>query len=541
MRLRSRYNERSYLLAKKKQHADDHAHLPFTASLLIATFVPAMGGLLYGLDNALIQILLAAPSFRHVSASSVVSWETLTFGYHALLLLGIWHAAHLCDAIGRTRCLGWAYGVFAMANGLMVLQNDEMALLLVARWMIGWSCGMMLVVCPCMILELAPADLRACLVGFFALLMLAGQLTAQVLYVAVGDTTMTSNTRKALAALELDDIFFFVGIVALLLACITFRLPDAPLWLAHQRKNANDGIHALAFVLDRPADDPFVQQQWKRLNDRVNDETDNEDDDSPKRFFSFLGHLLTKQRSPLRASCTLVLAAQMLGADAWVRDYAPALLYAAGLLQPHPAFPDQPLPPSPVLSLETSRTNDPMGANIAYTNPRMVDTTSLALSLAAMAISLGWFVDHVNRRSLLSIGAFLLSLCQWAVGLLVYIGGLVDITTGTLMLNPQMRPVLLTFLYFFIAVYAFTWKSAWLVTCTERFTTRHRARGIAAIVLLHCLLQWLAQACPPWHQWYTPSFIYFFYGTTALVTSYAISLSLPNTSGVSLENIAQIA
>ncbi|ORX51963.1 MFS general substrate transporter [Hesseltinella vesiculosa] len=533
MRPRPRHvNERTALLHNKK--IDEPT--PFTASLLIATFVPAMGGLLYGLDSALIQILIASPVFSHTYASdrsALLNWNTLNWGYHCLLVIGVCHAAYKCDGVGRSRCLVWAYGVFALANGLMAI--DAIGILVVARLLIGWASGILLVACPCMILELAPTDLRVCLVGFFGLLMTAGQLTAQVLYVAVGSTKAASSSKTAWTTLELDDVFFFIGVISLLLALFAYRLPEPPLWLAISLpKDVDDqGIEAVAFILDRDIHDPSVHRRWRKLRlESAGICSSVSVSPSSACSWMYLWHfrLFTCQPTQLLTSCALVLALQLTGADSWMKIYAPAILYAAGLHPPAagPSGPSIPTEPSsPVLqplivsggdSLFSHHTPD-----MPFNNPYLMDTTALALTLAAMAISLGWFAEHARRQSLLSTGTFLMALCQCTMGLLVYGGGLKDWATGTLLIHPQLRPILLLCVYFFIAVYAFTWKSAWLVTCIERFPTCHRGRFTGVIVGLFFMAQWLCQACPPWHLWFSPSFIYFFYGAMSFLSSYLIS------------------
>jgi MFS family permease len=365
---------------------------------------------------------------------------------------------------------------------------------LVGRCLTGLGIGMMMVASPCLMVELAPAELRGCLVGFFSLMVMAGKLCGYYMMLAMGPSISASMSSSSASSSFYDSWSYDWRTPVLVEAClgllmiwVQWQLPESPRWDRHDQAR-----HSIALLHEQPIDSPAVQQLWEQIG------TYN------RTTISYMDLLRSKKRTVIGAA-GLVIADWLTGHATLVKYYAPAIFYASGLQEK-----DHPL--------------------------TAVGCTS-SLALAAAAISLGWCVDHFERKRLLLLGCVTMMLCHLGLGSVFHWATVVDWQTGTLMLAAPS--VAITCVYLFIVAYAFTWGSLVLVTLCEWFGTTERAKGVALMMALVLATRWIQGTSAPWYFCMIgPSSMYFFFALALMVAACFVYRWIPNTTTRPLEAIS---
>ncbi|CAO3599072.1 unnamed protein product [Absidia cylindrospora] len=511
--------------------------IPCTVTLLLSTLIPSLGGFLCGYDQTVMEKILALPNFQHhyFYGKHLIGgfnpFDYITFGYFGMAIFGSLYGGYICDQAGRKRSLIGGFLLFAMGTFLDIACSHSLAFLL-GRLFVGIGSGILMVACPSMITELAPATLRGCLVGFFALLTMAGQLSGYYMMTAMGPRTSASMSSSFSSTYGWRTPIMMETCVSLFAILIQWQLPDSPRWLTWASQQyqdigkmdtLNEGLHAISCLQEKPLNDPLVQQLWKQIIDDCDNitihgsETPSYMDclrllvgtaqhhqnltNQPEHFY-----YQQQRKRRLLLACGLMVANCMTGCDILVKNYASAIFYASGLHD---------------------------------TSLLAANGCTGSISMVVMAISLGWCVDYFGRKCFLLVGALAMALCHLGLGGVFQWFSIVDLQTGSIVLmNAHARTVAIACVYIFIVIYAFTWGSLILVTTCEWFSVRDRAKGFALVVCLAWSGQWLLATSFPWHFFTSPSQIYYLYGLSMLLSCYFIYQWVPNTTAKTLEAIA---
>ncbi|KAI8341643.1 general substrate transporter [Chlamydoabsidia padenii] len=488
-----------------------------TASLVAATFMPCLGGFLCGYDQTVMETIQALPNFQsHFYHGKHLTHcfnplDYLIFGYFSMAILGSLYSGYVCDQAGRKPSLIGALLLFSTGT-LLSIGCRYAWLFLFGRLLVGFGSGMLLVASPCLITELAPGDLRGCLVGFFTLLAMAGQLSGyyMMLQIEPNVSTSSSHHRRHFGTF---DWRFSIGLetcLCIMMILIQWQLPESPRWLAHQQ-NTNDtlrdeGLQVIAYLHEQQPDDVDVQQLWKRIKTDSNDTT-------TFRYFDLIrsnNDVYDRQQRKRRWLVVggIILANQMTGYDTLVKHYASAIFYASGLQE---------------------------------ANPFVATGCTRSLALAATAISLGWCVDQTARKWILFVGSLVVAMCHLGLAGVFQWFSVVDWQTGSLFLmDVNARMVAIACVYIFIVVYAFTWGSLVLTMSCELFSNVDRAKGVAVVSCLVWSCRWLLMVSSPWCFAISPSLVFFIYGFSMLASAWFVYFWIPHTTKTALEDIAEI-
>jgi sugar porter (SP) family MFS transporter len=191
----------------------------------------AVGGLLFGYDTGIISaaLLSIAEDFAIGSGMQQIVVSAILVG----AILGALGSGRLSDRLGRRPVVlitAIVFGVGALAAAFA----PNVALLILARLLLGVAVGASSQIVPVYIAELSPARTRGGLVVLFQLMITVGILAA---YVAGYAFSGGSGWRQ----------MFGLGVVpALVLALAMIVLPESPRWLLIHR-----GADAAARVLRR--------------------------------------------------------------------------------------------------------------------------------------------------------------------------------------------------------------------------------------------------------------------------------------------------
>lgn len=209
-----------------KESVINSAPVKITQALLVATFVAALGGLLFGFDTAVIsgcqvqlKVLFQLTSYQQgfMTASALIG-----------AVIGSLAAAKPGDLFGRRDCLKMAAAFYflcaigcALAPGLWMMVT--------ARILGGIAVGATSVLCPMYLAEIAPASWRGRLVACFQANIVLGVLIAYGSNYFVGSLGLGATEWRW--KLGVQAIPAFVFLTAL------FFIPRSPRWLMMKEKS----------------------------------------------------------------------------------------------------------------------------------------------------------------------------------------------------------------------------------------------------------------------------------------------------------------
>jgi MFS transporter, SP family, arabinose:H+ symporter len=200
-------------------------HHTLNSTLIKATFVGALGGLLFGFDTAVIAgTLQPLTALYHLTA-----WTTGVTVFIALFgtVIGAMTSGVVGQKFGSRetlRILAVLYLVSALGCAFAANWN----MLVIARFIGGLGIGGSSVLGPVYIAEVSPAKWRGRLVGLFQINIVGGILLAYLSnYIIASIVSGTSDWRW---------MFGVAGIPALLFLIFLFGIPRSPRWLATQNR-----------------------------------------------------------------------------------------------------------------------------------------------------------------------------------------------------------------------------------------------------------------------------------------------------------------
>lgn len=186
------------------------------------TVIATLGGLLFGYDTGVISgALLYMKDDLHLSAfgeATVVS--ALLFPGAAF---GALFGGRVADRLGRKRTLLLCGLVFLVgAVGCALAPN--VAIMVIARIILGLGVGAAAVTCPLYLAEMAPAERRGRMVTINELMIVTGQMLAFAMNALLDHIVTDPHVWRVMLAVAA------VPAVALLLGMLA--LPDSPRWYA---------------------------------------------------------------------------------------------------------------------------------------------------------------------------------------------------------------------------------------------------------------------------------------------------------------------
>ena len=146
--------------------------------LLRVSFIAGLGGILYGFD---VGIIAAALLFvRNTFALSTHMQEIVVSVVPAGTMLGAVVGGILSDRLGRRATLLWSAIIFILGSILAPL-SPNVAVLIVARSMLGFAIGFTSVTAPVYVSELSPPQSRGLLIGLYQFALTFGIVFANLI------------------------------------------------------------------------------------------------------------------------------------------------------------------------------------------------------------------------------------------------------------------------------------------------------------------------------------------------------------------------
>lgn len=217
---------------------------------LVVAFTAATIGVIYGYDLANIAgaLLFITKEFHLTTGGQELVTTTVVVGE----VLGAIVGGPLANLIGRKRTmllLAISYAVFALLSGVAV----SVQMLVVARFLLGLTVGISVVVVPVFVAESSPAQIRGALMVLYQVATVVGIIVAYLVDFALA---ASGNWRVMLG---------LAAIPAVLIAIVLFRLPDTARWYLMKGRR-EEARQTLARVepeadLDRELDD--IEREMK--------------------------------------------------------------------------------------------------------------------------------------------------------------------------------------------------------------------------------------------------------------------------------------
>ena len=329
-----------------------------------ATFVAAVGGLLFGYDTAVIAGAIGYLQIRFDLSPAMVGWVASC----ALIgcAVGAMLSGTLSDQFGRKKILFLSAILFAVSSVGIAIPGD-------LNWFVGFriigglGIGIASMLAPMYITEIAPADKRGRLVSINQLGIVTGILL--IYFVNAGIAGLHDEAWNVATGWRW---MFGSGVVpSVVFLVLLFSVPESPRWLA-QRGKIDDAL-AILTKINGPA-------QARTELAGIEDELATESAGSFSELFS------TGLKKPLLIGGTLAIFSQITGINA-IMYYAPEIFKSTG-----------------------------DGSDSALLQTVLVGVVNLLFTFVAIK-----YVDQAGRKKLLLAGSAGMAICLAVVGLVFYL------------------------------------------------------------------------------------------------------------------------
>ena len=204
--------------------------------IVFLSVVAALGGILFGYDTAVISGTTDIVSSQFGLGELATGWYVGC----ALIgsIIGVLVAGMLSDFLGRKKTMLIAAVMFSI-SAIGCALCSGFTELVIYRMIGGFGIGVVSIVSPIYISEVAPADKRGTLVSLYQLAITIGFLLAYLSnYLILKGTSMAEYWRPMLGAEAIPDLLFLF---------LIFFIPESPRWLEvrGQRKDNSDEWKAL--------------------------------------------------------------------------------------------------------------------------------------------------------------------------------------------------------------------------------------------------------------------------------------------------------
>ncbi|KAH9888510.1 AmMst-1 [Cubamyces lactineus] len=462
-------------------------------SSIVMTAFAAFGGILFGYDTGIISGILAMDDWIKTfgqSDSNSATGYSLPTSRESLIVsilsagtfLGALAGAPIADTLGRRKSILLSCIVFSLGVGLQT-GAATLATFVIGRFCAGLGVGLISTLVPVYQSECAPKDSRGLLVSCYQWAIAAGQLVAAVVNNATKDRPNHSSWQIPISLQLVWGFILFFGML---------WLPETPRWFVMQGSR-EDAATALSRLRSLSKDDYMVQEELEEIIAALKEEREMGES-------SYLDCFRSRQNKiSLRTFTGIAIQGwQQLTGINFIAYYGVAFLTNVGAHNPF------------LLAI---------AANISGT----------AMTFFGM-----WIVDIVGRRPLLIWGAVVMCICEYLIAVL----GIVYPKTD---LGAQKGLIALVILY--VGAFAATWGPvAWVIT-GEIFPLNVRAKGVSLSAASNWLWNWALAFATPYLVNSGPGNaglsgkVFFIWGTTCAGCAVFAYFCIPETMGLSLEQI----
>ncbi|MFP5021724.1 sugar porter family MFS transporter [Pseudonocardia phyllosphaerae] len=434
-------------------------------------FFGALGGILWGFDTGVISgAMLFIP--RDIPLTSLEQGMVVS-GLLVGAMLGAGASGRLADTLGR-RLLILIGGIVFIIGTLGAALGVNVSMLVIFRFVMGIGVGIVSVVVPMYLSELAPARIRGRLTSLMQLLVTVGIFLAYV-------------TDYAFADLAAWRWMIGLGVIpAVILAVGIYTQPESPRWLVSRKTGGEADARV---VLERLRGTPeAAEAELAEIRENVRIEEENTEPVGLRTLFA------PRLRRVVVVGMLLVFFQNFVGINTIIY-YAPTLLTDVGF-----------------------GATGAIGANVA------IGAVNMLMTLPGM-----YLIDRAGRRPLLRWGA--VGMC--AAMIVLAVTNLVGLSQGPLLLGLTLAGIVV-----YIASFSISWGPVQWVLLPELFPLRVRAGAVGFCVTFNWLFNMtVALLFPSLLEIFGAGWNFVFFAVTTALAYLFSTMLLPETKGRTLEEI----
>lgn len=328
------------------------------------TLVASVGGLLFGYDTAVISGAIGFMRFYYNLSDFMMGWVASC----ALLgcVAGAMYSGSLSDRVGRKKVLMLSALLFIISSVGTALA-PSLWFFVIFRIIGGMGIGIVSMLSPMYISEMAPAAIRGRLISIFQLGIVSGILVIYFVnaYIAgIHDESWNISTgwRWMFGSGIIPSIIFIL---------LLLTVPESPRWLAEQNRHT-EALSILSLVNGTTA----ARKELDSINDSLKDKT----------RFSVSDLKGSGLKQPLIIGILLAIFSQVTGINA-IMYYAPEIFKSTGV-----------------------------GSGSAFMQTVLVGIINVAFTFVAIK-----YVDHWGRKKLLLSGIAGMIICLFMIGFTFYL------------------------------------------------------------------------------------------------------------------------
>ncbi|KAJ8069847.1 hypothetical protein OCU04_000261 [Sclerotinia nivalis] len=463
-----------------------------------AAILSTVGGLLFGYDQGVVSVVLVMESFiadfpRIGPHSSGFLKGLLTAMIEFGAFFGALNQGWIADRYSRKYSIMIAVGIFLVGS---ILQTAAVSfnMLIVARLIGGIGIGMLSMVTPMYISEIAPPEIRGTLLVMEELSIVVGIVIA--FWITFGTRYLGGEWGWRLP--------FFIQIVpALLLGVGVYFLPFSPRWLSSKGKD-DEALKALTKLRQLPDTDPRIRQEARQMREEVIhireihlQKHENIMNSAIKLELALWGDCFASDSiKRTHIGVVIMFFQQFVGINALIY-YSPTLFARMGLQS------EMQLVMSGILNI---------------------------CQLFGVASSL-FTMDRYGRRPLLMLGSFFMTISH------VMIAVLVCLFSYDWESHATAAWVSVAFLLFYMLVFGASWGPVPWAMPSEIFRTDLRAKGVAISTCSNWLNNFIIGLITPPLVVYTNWGTYVFFAVFCALSGVWTWLYVPETKGCKLEDM----
>ncbi|RUS22819.1 general substrate transporter [Endogone sp. FLAS-F59071] len=485
----------------------------------IATTVACMGGFIFGYDLGVISGVLVMPSFAKAFDITPDQAANVNGNIVALLQVGCCVGALLINFVAgiltlvelvqlSLRSIFLSSIIFIIGGILQVVSVGNLNLLISGRFFAGVGIGASSMLVPMYIAEIAPRKLRGRLGTLWQFLIVLGICISYWIDYAClrGFTPSNIQWQLALGIQIIPGIFLAAGILF---------MPESLRWLAAQNRH-EDVRRTLAQLRNLDELDPAITSEMKEIQAAI----DAERASSGRKFTEIMQPLNIKR---LFIGIMLQTFQQWTGTNA-INYYAPAIFQSIGIQS---------------TEIDVLATGVYGVVKIVFV---FISVLSPSLSSNFFNHTSFFMIDgKLGRRRTLMLGSLVICIAFYLLGGMAKI--IADQNGGNIGASAAVGApgyVAIAMVYLFAVGYEFSWGPiAWIV-CSEIFPTRIRAICLSITTAFNWANNAIIGKVTPIMLTNIGWRTYFIFGSFAILMGLFVFFFLPETRGVSLEEIDEV-
>ncbi|KAL2068306.1 hypothetical protein VTL71DRAFT_16404 [Oculimacula yallundae] len=458
----------------------------------------AMGSSMFGYDSAFIGGAMQLPAFKSefgLSQKAGTELAALRANIVSTFQAGCFFGAILCywmsEKLGRRIPLMICGAVFDAGVIMQMASSGKIGLIYAGRAFTGLGVGASSLIIPQYISECSPPAIRGRLIGVFEILLQFSLVIG--FWVNYGVNENVSPTSD----MQWHIPFAIQFIPGTLLIIAMFFQPESPRWLLfHGREE--EAIKNLTYIRQLPVDDAYLQWEIETVKEQVQLEYDSGANASFGRKLRAV--FAPGVRNRVAIGMSLMMLQNLSGINA-LNYYSPTIFGSIGF----------------------------SGTSVGLLATGVFGLVKAFATLAFMI----WGIDKLGRRKSLLIGSV------GAMFAMYYLAGFSSLS-GSFDGKAKQDAgayVAIVMIYLFAIFYAMSWNGIPWIFCAEVFPTGTRS---LCLVFTTCT-QWLGQFIIVYSTPYMMNNIkygtFIFFGSSIVVGMTFVTLFMPETKGLSLEDM----